>query len=172
MKTPSDISEYLQAPWVWALILILVLSIVLFLAIAYPITRYRDQTFASERQARIREIEHEEAMQGHLFAFENEQLRQRLELVRREQERRDRESAQRADAADRSWRRQERLLEIELQDREWQRKRRNQRANADLISERVADLNRATEAVRDLNAARLGITPRQYEQLRQEQSGW
>lgn len=162
--------RYLQAPWVWGLILVVVI-----LAVGYPIIAHRAEAPASSEpasQSRIRQLEHEMDLQARQFALENAYLRRQLDVAQREQERLDRELAYRAEATDRALNMQERVVETQLRETNAERTHRTELDAEESLSRRVADLNRATEAVRDLNAARLGISAQQYERLREEQSGW
>lgn len=171
---PSAVRPSLRAPWVWVLMLLAV-ALVAALAAGYLSSAQRTGSPGyptPDSQARIRQLELEKELLARRLAFESERLQRQVELAQREQARRERESAHRLDTLDRTQPMQDQLTAIQVQERKADLARRIESDTRDAIRQRVADLNRAAEAVRDLNTARLGISPRQYELLREEQSGW
>lgn len=130
-------------------------------------------TLATQRlDTADKSVEYENEWKARQLEAENDRLNQEMGLIRQEQARKDRELEVRANASDRALKVQERQTDTWVRETNAERKHTNDVYDDEALDRRLDSLNKATEAVRDLNAARMGITRKQYEQIQEEQSGW
>lgn len=119
-----------------------------------------------QREVEILKMEQER--RDRQLEYERELQAREIDLLRQEQERRDRRLEYEANAGDRVLGMEERKLSIAEREIRANRKTIDEHNNRVRIDRNVNDLLRAAELQRNAEAARLGITREQYERLLNE----